>query len=1026
MPKSLNQFLFEAGLDAYLSVLEAARIDMDILSELTELDLINLGIPLGDSKRFIKAIHVQESAPKVVERRLMSILFVDLKGSTEMSVRMDLEDYHRAMFSYQKVVEKILHENGGHLAQKFGDGVMAYFGFPICTESDTQRAARAALEISQSVSKIEMFDNSRLYTRVGLATGLTLVEQKDSSHNAANSQVFGETANLAARLQSIAKTGEILVCRRTMHILEGKFILKDFGAHALKGLTGLVPTWTLQDNIIANSRFDTQDFEETNTMVNCKTEISAIKNAWKKASGGSGLTTMVKGCAGIGKSNLILHFLGQAKQEPCESILWQCDLDQQGRPLHPIAAQIEQEIHVLETQKKLDRDQAIKVWIEINCPNNPRADELISAILMDDEMAVSSLELDGSEIRIEMFSLIASIIKRAQNIQPVILVTEDLHWADPTTLALLDYLAPMLSDLRVMLLCSQRNDAHDMLQESENLIFVNMKPLNDEAAAGILEHQLGNELENSGISASIIKKCEGVPLYLEEMARAVTEKYTQDVRLPTNTLELSVITQTGKMELPASLLGPLLSRLDSREGARELTSIAAAIGRRFSFNMLEALMEGVPLPVKDLLDDLVKAKIKKKVTGRRRESYEFSHAMMRDSAYSDLLKERRLDIHHKIAEISQTAPNGTQEAHPAKIAYHYAAAEEWDSARHFWIEAACEMQRFSAHREAVEYCKNALDANKKVSKSNVVLEHEIEIRELMFTSLEETIWWSEEYAKNLQHIQNLRKERGDNTELISVLNGLAGHHLLLGNVKEAVVSGQRMMKINRMPVNIPLIMGHRILGICQFLMGEFNIAKDHFETCGTLAAKESETILRQYYNANIPLVSEVFTIWAKTCLDIDQDFSKDITVVKARISQSDDYMSQLYGLCILGCVFQTLNKPEECYKISKQAIALAEKKKQTYWYSWSMILLGWSQTKLRKPDHGIEIIEQGISEYIKTGARQFIPYARVLECDAYLDLGKLDKAAKLLDDLITSSDQHEIRFVNPMIAKLKSRIEQAN
>jgi len=364
--------------------------------------------------------------------------------------------------------------------------------------------------------------------------------------------------------------------------------------------------------------------------------------------------------------------------------------------------------------------------------------------------------------------------------RPVKLVIEDLHWIDPTTLEFLEELVAQIDGMRILILGSERDTEPVSFPDHPNLIREDLKALDSTISRKILEREFSHIDAPLELRTQIIERCEGIPLYIEEVARAVLEENRRTdgatLTIPDRALELQGST------LPSSLLGPLLSRLDSRAGARELASVAATIGRRFSVRMLQHL-SAMPIgQMRSVLGQLVSAQILRRVDDRDGGQFEFGHSVMQEAAYQVLLKDRRIAAHKTIAETLQTEFAQSVEAKPANIAHHYAASEMWPEARTFWINAALEMQHFGAHREAVQYCTQALHANGRCLKSDVTRDSEIEIRELMFTSQESSVWWSKDIVSNLGELRRLRQDRGDGSELLTVVNGLAGDHLLSGRL----------------------------------------------------------------------------------------------------------------------------------------------------------------------------------------------------------------------------------------------------
>ena len=1017
MSKDLKHLLSDIGLDKYLAGFIDAGIDLDVLSDLESADFRELGVTLGDQRRILKAAAQTRDRHEVVERRFLSLLFIDVVGSTEMSTRMDPEDYRHAMFSYQSKCEEILLEMGGHLARKFGDGILAYFGFPQSREDDTRRAAQAALEIVRQVPEIRKEGQSPLHVRIGVATGMALVDENPSDLGRERGQVFGETPNLAARLHQVADANSVVICDQTHSILADQFEFESLGFHTLKGLPQPVEAWKLAGNAKVSGSGMLDRIRPTRPIVNRVEEIGIVTARWEKALNGSGQVVLLDGCAGIGKSSLVGHLSDVLDDQNAQCLYWQCDIDQRGRALHPIAAQIEQDIAQRELLLNADTTSATRGWINEFCPDLKDAGGLLSSILMvgDGRLAMGE-DLTSTDKRLKMFELLFAYLHTSQRRHPVKLIIEDLHWIDPTTLEFLGELAARCKDWRMLVLCSQRDDAPVALPKAPNVTDVHLEALTEDRSREVLLRELEEYDAPDMLKDHIIQRCEGIPLYIEEVARAVLENRqgaTATLAIPDRNLN-----QSGG-DVPSSLLGLLLSRLDNRAGAREIATVASAIGRRFSVDLLGRLVATPAARTSAILDQLVAARILRRFDQGQ---YEFCHSVMQDAAYQVLLKERRVVAHRKIAEIIQAEFAGSPDTRPANIAHHYTAAEMWQEARTFWISAALEMQHFAAHREAVQYCKRALEVNAHAASEEERRDSEIEIRELMFTSQESSVWWSKDIVSNLDRIRQVRKDRGDSSELLTVVNGLAGDHVLSGRFTAAKEMADEMLKADDFPADIAKILACRIHGICDFFAGQRQDAIAHFRQASDLASDVDEAILKQYYFANVVLVSEAFIAWAKA-LDGDAEGARsDLITVISGTATEGNVIRKLYAQNLVSCVYQALHDPQSVLHFAEPAQALATESDQIYWHGWATIMKGWAHAKLGRHDAGVEDIRQGISAYESTGARQFVPYAQTLLCEACVLAGQKKEATKILGRLNDKQLSREMRFIDPMLEELSNRL----
>ena len=602
MSADLREFLSEIGLSELFDQFVSAGIDLDVIDDLSGADFRELGVSLGDQKRIERARRTRPATAGVIERRLLSLLFIDLAGSTEMSVRMDPEDYRHLMFAYQTKCKEILVANGGHLARKFGDGILAYFGFPQMRETDTRRAAEAALQIVREVPLL--VGQEELAVRIGIATGLTLIDEHPGDEGRERGQVFGEAPNLAARLQSIASPNSVVVCEATTSVLADHFDLHFIGKTSAQRAAGACQTvsgcrcrrWTNRTSGIAS----------TAAILNSSPRSERSSNAWSEVKEGTGRAVLLEGGPGVGKSSLVGHIADLLVQDEAAILYWSCDLDQRGRALHPVASFLKAEIEQIRVAAHLTETDATGQWIARYCPHVDGAAQLIGSILQGGFESGAATDSLGSRVR--LFELLDGYLDRLQETAPVALIVEDVHWIDPTTLEFLGEFGETLQSRRILLLLVQRASEPVRFSKSVPLSRITLEPLDDATSRKILDRELASLPAPKMLKDQIIARCEGIPLYLEEVARAVVERNAgEGLALAERTFS------PHRGDLPTSLLGPLLSRLDSRQGARELASVAATIGRRFSVRMLRRLVARDDAEIGRVLEDLVSAQILRKL-----------------------------------------------------------------------------------------------------------------------------------------------------------------------------------------------------------------------------------------------------------------------------------------------------------------------------------------------------------------------------------------------------------------------------
>ena len=713
----IADWLAKIGLERYAPAFADNDIDVSVLFHLTDADLEKLGVSLGHRRKMLAAIAVlagaapasqqpalTESKPQdTAERRQVTVMFSDLVGSTALSARMDPEDLREVISAYQKCVAETVQRFGGFVAKYMGDGVLVYFGYPQAHEDDAERAVRAGLELIQAV--IALKSSASLQARVGVATGLVVVGDLIGKGSAQEQAVVGETPNLAARLQAAATRSTVAIDITTRRLLGGLFEYRDLGGIEAKGFANRVQAYEVVRPSMVESRFEALR-TATTPLVGREEEVDLLLRRWQQAKRGDGCVVLISGEPGIGKSRIAQTIVELLGGEPHTRLRYFCSPHYQDSALYPSIAQLERAAGLRRedtAEQRLDKLEAVLAQGTNDLSEAvPLLADLLS-IPTDDRYPPLNLTPQKHKEK-TLHALLAQLEGLAAR-QPVLMVWEDVHWSDPTTRESLDLLIDRLPSLRVLAVITFRPEFTPPWIGRSHVTMLTLNRLPRRQGAEIVAHVTGGKALPKEIADQIIDRTDGVPLFLEELTKAV--------------IESGVLTGTGDhftmtgpvapLAIPTSLHASLLARLDRLAPTRDVVQICAALGRSFSHELISAVAEMPEQQLNDALAQLVDAELMFRRGASPNAEYTFKHALVQDAAYSTLLRTRRQQLHSHIARTLENRFPEIVTAHPERVAQHYAEAGVPDKAARYQLKAGQQAIGRSAMAEAEGLLRRGLD-----------------------------------------------------------------------------------------------------------------------------------------------------------------------------------------------------------------------------------------------------------------------------------------------------------------------------
>ena len=583
-----------------------------------------------------------------------------------------------------------------------GDGVLVYFGYPQAHEDDAERAVRAGLELIAAVAGLKM--RAPLQTRVGIATGLVVVGDLIGSGEAQERGIVGETPNLAARLQGIAEPNTVVIAEGTRKLLGSLFELEDLGAKDLKGIVGPVRAWAALRASSAEGRFEALHASGLTALVGREEELELLLRRWARAKTGEGQVVLLSGEAGIGKSRLTAALMENVAAEPHTRLRYFCSPQHTDSALYPIISQMERAAGMAyddTPQTKLDKLDAALAPTATSTQDAALFAEMLS---LPNDGRYPVLDLMPEQRRQRTLDALAAQLPGLARQQPVLMIVEDAHWIDPTSLEVFGRTVDQIKTLPVLVIVTFRPEFTAPWAGRSHVMSLALNRLGERETAAIIAHLVGNKELPVDVMAEIVERTDGIPLFVEEMTKAVLEAESGSEARPT----VGAVPSPA-LVVPASLHASLMARLDRLGPAKEVAQIGAAIGREFSHALLAAVVRKPEAELASALDRLIAAGLLFRQGVPPHSSYLFKHALVQDAAYGTLLREPRRALHARIAEALESQFAEIAENQPELLARHCTEAGQIEKAAGLWGKAGQQSLARSALIEGVAQLGRALD-----------------------------------------------------------------------------------------------------------------------------------------------------------------------------------------------------------------------------------------------------------------------------------------------------------------------------
>jgi class 3 adenylate cyclase/predicted ATPase len=760
---------------------------------------------------------VDPAAGSGAERRQLTLMFCDIVGSTALSVMLDPEDLREIMAGYHRCCTEIIGRFHGTIARFMGDGVLAYFGYPLAHEDDAECSVRAALALIEEARGLGA-GRARIEVRIGIATGLVVVGDLIGEGSARERSVVGQTPNLAARLQALAEPGTAVISAGTRQLVGGLFEYTDLGTHALKGFATPVQAWQVVGESAAKSRFEALRAAAMSPLVGRESERALLFERWEKAKAGAGQVVVLAGEAGLGKSRLAQAVSDALAALEIPRLHYYCSSFHRNSALYPVLEQLKRAAEFAADDGAETKLRKLESLMDRFGHGRDNIALLAHLVSIPGGERYPPPTLDRQAQKEAILSVMSGLLIRLAQRGPVLVVAEDLHWSDPSSLELLALLVKLVAELPVLMIATHRPEiALDW--QGEHVEALTVERLNRQQSRDLLRRLTGDKPLPAEILAKMIERTDGIPLFIEEMTKAVMESGVLEDAGDHYELARSAPAST----IPATLRDSLMARLDRLAEVKSVAQAGAAIGRTFTYELMAAIS---PLPEASLqsaLDRLAASGLVFAKGEPPRAHYTFKHALVQETAYESLLRGRRQEIHLSIARALGERFPDVKATQPELLAHHYTLAGEADPAIEHWLQAGQRATERSAELEAIGHLSKALEVLETLPQSQERDRHELGIRIALLTpTIALRGYASPETAEAAAKAREVAdRAGGDAGQLFPIMYGEWTSNTVRGRIPAARNLAEQYMRLARRQSDSgPLVVGHRMLGVSLWALGD--------------------------------------------------------------------------------------------------------------------------------------------------------------------------------------------------------------
>jgi predicted ATPase/class 3 adenylate cyclase len=965
--------------------------------------------------------------PPEAERRQLTVLFCDLVASMALASHLDPEDLRTVVQAYQATCAEVIQRFDGHIAQYLGDGLLVYFGYPQAHEDDAQRAVRCGLGIVEAVgalqTRLEREYEVHLAVRLGIHTGLVVIGEVGGGGRQ-EQLALGETPNIAARLQGLTAPDTVVISEATARLIHGFFVCQPLGAQALKGLHQPLQVYRVLQESGAQTRLDVATARGLTPLVGRDEEVALLQRRWDQAAAGMGQVVLLSGEAGLGKSRLVQVLKEHLTAVPHTRIEWRGSPYHQHSALSPVIDQLQRWLRGHHEVPPSEPLQTLEAALTAAGIALAEAMPLLAALLsLPLPASYAPLTVTPQRQRQKTLELLLAWLSTETQQQPVLLIVEDLHWVDPSTLELLSLLIDQCAPMRLCLILTTRPEFHPPWAMVAHFTALTLRRLAPDEVARLVLHVVGDKAFPPAVLQEVVGKTDGVPLFVEELIKTVlasglleeqTDRYVLHGPLP-------------PLAIPTTLQDALVARLDRLAAAKVVAQLGATIGRTFAYDVVQAVALLDAATLQAALTQLVAAEVLAQRGLPPQATYTFKHALIQEAAYQSLLRSTRQQYHQRIAQVVEAQGAETVERQPELLAHHYTAAGLSAQALPYWQRAGQHALQRSAYVEALSHLTHGLEVLQALPESPERTQHELALQLPLGAVLMATKGYA---APEVEHVYAralaLSRQVRATPQMWPTLRGLHRFYLVRAQHQTARSLGEQCLQLaQQMHDPVVRLEAQLALGESLFYLGELAAARGQLEA-GLTHCTPATQALPAFRAVQHPEVAYRFhlglVLWLLGYPAQAATYGQALLPLARTLAHP---LSLAYALAATA-VWQHLGRDVHgVHDMGEAAHTFAAAQAFPLFAAEGALLHGWARTELGQWEAGLAQMAQGLRAWQQTGARLLQPYFLALLAAAHGHGGQGAEGLRLLAEALAAVAHTRERWWEAELYRLKGELLMA-
>jgi TOMM system kinase/cyclase fusion protein len=959
------------------------------------------------------------------ERRQLTVMFCDLVDSTRLSSQLDPEEYRDVVRAYHTACTEVIRRYDGHIAQLLGDGLLIYFGYPQAHEDDAHRAVRAGLSIVEAIGTLNtsfaQTTDIALAVRLGIHTGLVVIGAM-GAQGRHEPLALGETPNIAARIQGLAAPDTVVMSDATYRLVQGYFQCQDIGAQTLRGVGEPITVYRVLSESGAQNRLDIASARGLTPLVGREQEVGLLLERWAQAKSGQGHVVLLSGEGGIGKSRLVQILKDHVANEP--HVRWECRSSSyfENTALFPVTDLFqrllrfqtedtpEEKVGKLEqmlSQYRLPVEETVPLFAPVLSLSLP-------------ETRYPLLNLSPQRQKQKTLETIVAILQEHAEQHPVLFIVEDLHWTDPSTLELLNLVLDQSPTASMLVLLTCRPHFQPNWTHRSYLTEVSVTRLAQPQVERMVERVAGEKTLPTEMLQQILAKTDGVPLFVEELTKAILE--SGHLKAVDDHYELTGSLST--FAIPATLQDSLMARLDRLMTGKIIAQLGATIGRQFSYELLQKVSKLDGSTLQRELGRLVEAELVYQRGLPPQATYTFKHALIQDAAYESLLKSTRQQYHQRIAQLLEEQFPETAETQPELLAHHYTEAGLTQQAVAYWYKAGQRTIQRSAHVEAIAHLRRGLALLPTLPETPQRLQREVDMHLALGASLSATKGFgAHEVEQTYIRARQLCTHLDDPHQRFLMVRGLGIYYLVRAELQTARALGEQLLSLAQQTQDAAMfVAAYVVLGPTLYYLGA--VVSAHTDLAQGIALYDSQeydasTLL---YGEDTGMTCRCYAARALWCLGYPDQGLTQSQAAMALAQQIANPFSLGFALGNIAAFHQIRREVRAAQAYAEAAISIATEQRFPQLKANGSLLHGWALAQQGQAKEGSEQIIQGLTAWRATGAEIARPYYLALLAEAHGTLGEPEAGLMALAEALTLADTTGERWYEAELYRLKGEL----